>query len=117
MRAIKLEVEHATTGERRACEYIETLATGPRLKAKALVLRWPNLGGTVLFCVASGWELEREAWRLTSDARARARQLARSEGVRVPDPAGYPPRARPRARSEPDPKPEPADPRQSRLPF
>lgn len=118
MKPIKLEVEHATTGERRACEYVQTLATsGRRARAKALVLRWPTLGGQAVFCIASGWELEREAWRLTADARARARKLARDEGLDLPDPSGYPPpRERARARA-PDDDPKPVDPRQARLPF
>lgn len=119
MKAIKLEVEHSTTGERRACEYVQTLAEhGRRARAKALVLRWPTLGGNAVFCLASGWELEREAWRLTTDARARARRLAKDEGLELPEPSGFPPRsARARARAEHDPKPEPVDPRQVRLPF
>lgn len=117
MRTIKLEVEHSKTGERRACEYVETLATsGPRARAKALVLRWPNLGGPVLFCAASGWELDNEAWRLTGEARARARQLAKAEGVTLPEPSGYPPSRRARAHPPPA-EPVPVDPRQGRLRF
>lgn len=119
MKPIRLEVEHATTGERRTCEYVQTLATQDRrrARAKALVLRWPTLGGHAVFCVASGWELEREAWRLTADARARARKLAKEEGLELPEPSGYPPR-RARARAQPsEPKPEPVDPRQARLPI
>lgn len=112
-----LEVEHATSGERRVCEYVEALATGPRARAKALVLRWPNLGGVVLFCAASGWELEQERWRLTGEARARARQLARAEGVTLPDPSGYPPGRRARVHPPPPAEPVPVDPRQGRLPF
>lgn len=118
MKAIKLEVEHATSGERRACEYVQTIAEHDRrrARAKALVLRWPALGGQVVFCLASGWELEREAWRLTADARARARRLAKDEGLELPEPSGYPPRSA-RARAEHQAKPEPVDPRQVRLPF
>lgn len=119
MKAIKLEVEHATTGERRSCEYVETLArtVGRRARAKALVLRWPTLGGQAVFCIASGWEIQREAWRLTADARARARRLAREEGLDVPEPAGFPPRSRAHTHHEAEPAPEPIDPRQARLPF
>jgi len=117
MKAIKLEVEHSTTGERRTCEYVETLAGhGKRARAKALVLRWPTLGGNALFCLASGWELDREAWRLTADGRARARRLAREQGLELPEPAGFPPRSRGRARPE-QAAPEVVDPRQVRLPF
>lgn len=118
MKAIRLEVEHSTTGERKACEYVQTLADHDRrrARAKALVLRWPTLGGQAVFCIASGWELERETWRLTADARARARRLAKDEGLELPEPAGFPPRSRARARAD-EPKPEPVDPRQARLPF
>jgi predicted phage gp36 major capsid-like protein len=119
MKAIRLEIEHATTGERKACEYVQTVAEHERRRgrAKALVLRWPTLGGQALFCIASGWELEREAWRLTADARARARQLAKAEGLELPEPSGYPPRSlRARARTA-EPQPQPVDPRQARLPF
>lgn len=117
MRTIRLEVEHATSGDRRVCEFVENLAQRERrqLRAKALVLRWP-LGGQMVFCIASGWELEWERWRLTADSRARARKLAKDEGLELPEPAGFPPRANARARAEPS-KPVPVDPRQARLPF
>lgn len=119
MKPIRLEVEHATTGERRACEYVETLArtVGRRARAKALVLRWPTLGGQAVFCIASGWEIQREAWRLTADARSRARRLAKEQGLELPEPAGFPPRTRAHAHREPEPTPETPDPRQARLPF
>jgi len=118
MKPIRLEVEHATTGERKACEYVQTLAGNDRrrARAKALVLRWPTLGGQAVFCIASGWELEAEAWRLTADARARARRLAKDEGLELPEPSGFPPRTVRRVRAD-APKPEPVDPRQARLPF
>jgi hypothetical protein len=116
MKAIHLEVEHATTGDRRVCEFVQTLAERDRrhVRAKALVLRWP-LGGELVFCIASGWELEWERWRLTAPSRTRVRQLAKAEGLELPEPSGFPPRARPRA--EPATKPPPVDPRQARLPF
>ena len=113
MKPVRLEVEHAKTGERKACEYVQTLAQ--RARAKALVLRWPTLGGQAMFCIASGWELQAQSWRLTADSRARARKLAKAEGLLLPPATGFPPR--PRARTESEPKPQPVDPRQVRMPF
>lgn len=123
MRAIHLEAEHATTGERKRCEYVETLASGTRrrrARARAVVVRWPNMGGPATFCIASGWHLPNgDTWRLTSEARAQARKLAKAEGLELPAADGLPPhvlRARARARADELVAPT-VDPRQERLPF
>ena len=114
MKAIHLAIEHTKSGQRLKCEYVQTLARGGR--AKALVLRWPIGGHAAMFCLASGWGLvAAPAWRLTADARKRARTLAKLEGLALPEPRSLPLNARARAGAEQ--QPEQPDPRQKDFPF
>jgi hypothetical protein len=131
MSAITLEVEHSRTGQRRACEYLETLATlqeKRRARARALVLRWPSVGGEGVFDLASGWGLwsvGTHPWRLTDDARTQARAIAAAEGLELPRIRRDRPRrtTRPRAfltaatarRVDRGTRPETVDPRQMHL--
>jgi hypothetical protein len=109
-RAIHLEAEHVH-GQRRHLRFVECVAR--RGRARAIVLTMPNQAEPLPFCLASGWDLKMLRWRLTSDARKRARRLAASEGLLLPEPRALPPRTlRPPGQQAP---PGPADPRQRRL--
>jgi len=130
-----LEVAHTRTGERRACKYLETLATlqekGRRARARALVLSWSAAtGGEAVFDLASGWGLwsvGTHAWRLTEDARARARAIAEAEGLELPRIRRDRPRRHARRRAfltaafarrvDRGERPETVDPRQIPLPL
>jgi hypothetical protein len=83
------------------------------------VLRWPAFGGggDVLFDLASGWCLEAHSWRLTEDARARARALAEAEGLTLPRIRRTRPRRNIRLPAIEARTAEPVDPRQTSLPL
>lgn len=120
MKPIHLDVEHARTGERKRCEYVDSLASGggrTRARARAVRVRWPNGAGLATFCLASGWELPAECWRLDGDSRRRARRVAELEGLRLPEPSGFPPRPFRSRATPPASEEQPIDPRQARLPF
>lgn len=109
-RAIHLAVDHVN-GQRRHLRFVQILAS--RGRARAVVLTLENMAGPVPFCIASGWDLDTLRWRLTSDARRRARKMATDEGLVLPETRALPPRSlRPPGQQGP---PPPPDPRQRRL--
>jgi hypothetical protein len=125
-RLIRFDVEHSVSGALRACEYVECLAAPAtrsraraRAVAKAIVLRWPSGGGLAVFCLASGWDLtvRRSPWRLSGEARARARCFAVDEGLRLPLPCESPPFWEVAQPAAPRIERVIEDPRQGRLPF